>query len=169
MAKAIVTLIDGLPLKNSKSQLEITFDNDYLIISETIAKGFKMVVDNTFKIPLANFLESTVTTEKEIVSQSKSVIGRGIVGGVLFGPAGLLLGGMSGIGDKKKTKVSDVYIVSYLSSAEEVRNITFTMPPLMVSVTKKFDKDLKERMKMVQLSEGAQRILGSVSRTETIL
>ncbi|WP_138751799.1 hypothetical protein [Paenibacillus sinopodophylli] len=175
MTKAIVSLIDGLPLKNPDAQLELTYDKEFLVIVEKEFVGFKTNAVNTFKIPLSNFLESTVTTEQELVEESKSVIGRGVVGGLLFGPAGLILGGMSGIGTKQAKKTNQVYLVSYLSSSGEIKNITFVMPSLMVSVTKKFDKDLKKSLTKVQRSAEVLRILANANnvsaevKTETIL
>ncbi|ANY67091.1 hypothetical protein BBD42_11935 [Paenibacillus sp. BIHB 4019] len=173
MVKAIVSLVDGLNLKDPEAQLEITFDNEYLIIVEHAYKGFKRNVENTFKIPLANFLESTLTTDKDMGEVQKSVIGRGIVGGLIFGPAGLVLGGMSGIGTKKG-KTLQVYIVSYVSSSGDINNITFKMPLPMVSVTRKFDQLLKKNMQLVLRSEAALKILGDMADqksgpSETIL
>jgi hypothetical protein len=157
LSKAIVNLVDGLPLKNPAAQLVVTTDGTFILIEEK-GQGFRAVVENTFKIPLENFLESTVTTTEELLEVNKSVIGRGILGIALFGPAGMILGGMSGIGKKEKKKIQHVYIISYLSSSGEVKNITFEMPSMMVSVTRNFDNELKKVMKSVQRSEAAMRI-----------
>lgn len=53
--------------------------------------------------------------EYETIEKDKSVIGRAIVGGLLLGPVGAIVGGMSGIGTKKETKViqnanEDIYL-----------------------------------------------------------
>ncbi|MFD1179204.1 hypothetical protein ACFQ3W_23325 [Paenibacillus puldeungensis] len=165
MIKAIVSLVDGLPLADENAQLEITFDDYFLMITEHKMQGFKKVVVNMFKIPLENIVDTVITTQREIVDKQKSVIGRGIVGGVIFGGAGLILGGMSGIGSKKKTQISDVYIVSYVSSAGEVKNIIFSMPPMMVSVTKKFDKEFKSRIVTIPKSEAVRRVLSASKET----
>ncbi|WP_042170675.1 hypothetical protein [Paenibacillus gorillae] len=165
MAKALVRLLHGLELKDPDTLLEVTFDSEFLIIVEKSIKGFKTIVENTFKIPLANFLGSTITTEKDLTEVNKSVIGRGIVGGLLFGPAGLVLGGMSGIGTKKGS-THQVYIVSFVSSNGEVRNITFKMPIPMVSVTQKFDDKLKKQLIKVPRSEAAINILKQAQEQE---
>lgn len=50
----------------------------------------------------------TIEQQQEVVAKkSKSVIGRALLGGVLLGPVGAVVGGMTGIGDKT-VKVSDV-------------------------------------------------------------
>jgi len=52
-------------------------------------------------------------TEKEIVEKSKSVIGRAVVGGALLGPLGAVVGGVSGVGDKKKTQTDGYIEITY--------------------------------------------------------
>ncbi len=169
MTKAIVKLIDGLPLRNQEADIELTFDDKFLLIAETRPQGFKMVTDNLFKIPLENVIDTLLTTEKEVVEKNKSVVGRGVVGGLVFGPAGLLLGGLSGIGKKNKVEKSKIYIVSYVGSDKEVKNITFGMNKMMVGVTEKFDRALSKHHKQVPKSPDVQRLLSSEGTRETIL
>lgn len=54
---------------------------------------------NTFQINLKN-----VELLKEITEKDKSVIGRAVVGGLIFGAVGAIVGGMSGIGKKEIQK-----------------------------------------------------------------
>ena len=54
-----------------------------------------------------------VHTEEEFIEKQKSVIGRAVVGGVLFGPLGTVVGGMSGIGTKQKKERKDIATVTY--------------------------------------------------------
>lgn len=169
VVKAIVNLVEGLPLKDPEAQLEIQFDDEHLIIKEKGFKGLKTVIENTFRIPLCNILDAIVTTEKEVVDKSKSVIGRGVLGGAIFGPAGLILGGMSGIGTKQKKETTWVYIVSFVSSGGEIKNITFKMPFMMTSVTEKFDKALKKKLASMERSEEVKKILNQPEQKEFLL
>lgn len=169
MIKTILKVIDGLPLENTEADVYVTFDDVYLIIEEKKVQGFKTITTNSFKVPLENVISTLLTTHKEVVEKSKSVIGRGVVGGLVFGPAGLLLGGMSGIGSKNKTEYTKVYIISYVGSDGEVKNITFGMSKMMVSVTEKFDKQFAKVHTLVPKSSAVQELLSSKGPKETIL
>ncbi|WP_342505614.1 hypothetical protein [Sporosarcina sp. FSL K6-2383] len=164
--KAIVSLVDGLPIKDPKAQIELTFDEERFIIVEKGFKGFKSIAATTFNIPLKNMLATVLTTEKELIEKNKSAIGRGVLGGVLFGPAGLILGGLSGIGKKSGSKQNYLYIISYVSSNEEIANITFGMPAMMNGVTGKFDKVLLKKLATIEPSELVKEFRGVDEQTE---
>lgn len=55
-----------------------------------------------FVIDIAKIETIKILTEKQ--AKNKSVIGRAIVGGILFGSLGAVAGGLSGIGQKIKIK-----------------------------------------------------------------
>lgn len=72
-----------------------------------------------FSAPIADcdmlFEREYTPKEVQIVEKDKSVIGRAVVGGVLLGPVGAVVGGMSGIGTNKNEKVvqqekNDIYV-----------------------------------------------------------
>lgn len=67
--------------------------------------------------------EANFFTETEIITKSKSVIGRSLVGSTLFGPVGAVVGGMSGIGDKKEEKSKHYYMITYTNSKNEFAQI----------------------------------------------
>jgi len=55
--------------------------------------------------------------------KNKSVIGRAVFGGLLLGPLGALVGGMSGLGEKEvKQKLLADYLVSFKIDDEESNN-----------------------------------------------
>lgn len=52
----------------------------------------------------------------ELIQKSKSVIGRALVGGVIFGGTGAVIGAVSGTGTKTEKKTHLYFIISYTSS-----------------------------------------------------
>lgn len=88
----------------------------------------------TIKIPLGkeettlNYNQITDVfygVETEVVNTGKSVIGRAIAGGILFGGVGAVVGGMSGAGTKQKKEHHTYFIISYRSSAGNDEFIQF--------------------------------------------
>jgi len=53
------------------------------------------------------------TSREELSKTDKSVIGRAVVGGLILGPLGAIVGGMSGIGSKEKLKNQHYLVVNY--------------------------------------------------------
>lgn len=58
-------------------------------------------------------------TETEIRDKNKSVIGRALVGGLLFAGAGAVVGAVSGLGTKQEKIRKTLLIISYKSSNGE--------------------------------------------------
>lgn len=81
-------------------------------------------------------------TETEIIEKSKSVGGRAVAGGLILGPLGALVGGMTGIGDKKKKETTVYAIINY--SDDQV--LTFTIPPFNFGYMK-FIAELNKHIK----------------------
>lgn len=69
----------------------------------------------------------TILSEKEIIENSKSVLGRAAVGGLLLGPLGAIVGGMSGTGTKEKTETRYYFVINYHPGSEpnEIKAISF--------------------------------------------
>lgn len=53
------------------------------------------------------------TSHEELVNANKSVIGRAVVGGLILGPLGAIVGGMSGIGSKEKFVNKNYFIINF--------------------------------------------------------
>ena len=53
------------------------------------------------------------TSREELSRTDKSVIGRAVVGGLILGPLGAIVGGMSGIGSKEKLKNQNYLVINY--------------------------------------------------------
>lgn len=70
-------------------------------------------------ISLKDISNVAIISDKEIIEKDKSVIGRGIVGSVLFGGAGLILGGLSGLNKKQVIQNVDYLIINYKENGED--------------------------------------------------
>lgn len=71
------------------------------------------------KISLKEISNVAIISDKEIIEKDKSVIGRGVVGSVLFGGAGLILGGLSGLKKKQVEQNVDYLIINYKENGED--------------------------------------------------
>lgn len=80
--------------------------------------------------------------ETEIVEKNKSVIGRAVAGGLLFGGIGAVVGSISGTGSKEKKERHFYFIISYTSISGEDKFIQFEDVRLYKGV--KVAKKLKE-------------------------
>jgi hypothetical protein len=71
----------------------------------------------TFEIPKDRLVKAEVMIEQETFEKDKSVMGRAIVGGLLLGPVGAVVGGISGTGKKTSKKPPEIYLlVDYINS-----------------------------------------------------
>ncbi len=59
------------------------------------------------------------TNSTEIAKVDKSLIGRALVGGLILGPVGAILGGISSIGGKEKLQTKHYLIVNYWDTATQ--------------------------------------------------
>ena len=83
--------------------------------------------------------------EYETIEKDKSVIGRAVVGGLLLGPVGAIVGGMSGIGAKKETKViQNANEDIYLDIIAEKQHFLFKVSKLNNDLAYKFYKRIQE-------------------------
>lgn len=88
---------------------EVAVFNDRLELSGTLSK-------NKATLPMERVTDVYWGVETEITSKNKSVIGRAVAGGILFGGVGAVIGAASGSQPKQAKKSTVVFVVSYVSS-----------------------------------------------------
>jgi|SRR5690606_1242986 len=116
------THMHGIDFLDSQSKVSLFFTDEKLVIES----GGKSIVLKYEQITAIEPIRHS-----DLITKDKSVIGRGVVGGVLLGPIGALVGGMSGIGKKKQ--YGDFLFINYQSSInDEIKVLIFN--------TNKFNK-----------------------------
>lgn len=126
--KLRLMLLGGIPNITKWEYLDIRYDDNYLYLDRLAdVKLFgKDPIKETYKIPHERILTIDVMTNEEVKVKEKSVITRGLVGGLVFGPAGLILGGMSGIGTTTKVHTTPYLIIAYTGEKEDdIKNLVF--------------------------------------------
>ncbi|TPG75610.1 hypothetical protein EEL32_24080 [Brevibacillus laterosporus] len=83
----------GIPQLKPKQAIDIYLTPEKLVVKSK---------DLTFELPIERVMAAQYLTKTDFLKQDKSVIARGVVGGVLIGPLGAIVGGMSGVGSKHK-------------------------------------------------------------------
>ncbi|MCL2492537.1 MAG: hypothetical protein FWF33_00635 [Clostridiales bacterium] len=129
----------------------LSYDDTGLRITDAHKKSDIAVVVPYSKITFVRYYSTTeIKKEIEYQQKNKSVVGRGIGGGILFGPVGAIVGGMSGLGTKTKvkktkTKITDYYfIVNYRPQPDQnPQVIAFEMDKSMSM--KKFEEELMNK------------------------
>ncbi|RCX22592.1 hypothetical protein DFP94_101172 [Fontibacillus phaseoli] len=146
--KAFVKLVSGLPLRDPEALLELTFDDEFLIITEKHYAGFKWIVDNVFKIPHINMIASSTEIDfaHYYVEQGteRTVFYEGIVRPYAVTKTSKDV--------KKKTALSREYNISYINSIGEVGFIKFSTTFMMFDVAHKFNKKLVKKQRTIPKS-----------------
>lgn len=105
----------GIPDWPQGTNVIITADTDAraVLIQKQLSK------DEPKRLSAEKITAVMLTTETEIKEKSKSVGGRAVIGGVLLGPVGAIVGGMSGLGKKEIKKDRTMLIINYTSGGED--------------------------------------------------
>ncbi len=141
--------------KNNERNVNFLTANKIGAINEGIAVNATLKEDSLFicsrinKSITANLKYEKITncqcvTDKEIQEKSKSVAGRALIGGLFLGPVGAVVGGLTGVNDKKVTKLRHFIVINYDISEGETGLISLEI----VGASLKWDKfftELKEK------------------------
>lgn len=107
------SVLDG---QSSQNSFSIKLTETKLIISPIASADRKEYpLDQISEIELKREVEADITNEKE-----KSVVGRAVVGGLLLGPVGAIVGGMSGIGTKTQVTKGKTTLYMVIKTKDDV-------------------------------------------------
>lgn len=144
----------GLPGAPESSLVKLFFEGDEFVID---VKGFTPDMNafmKTYRIPVERLLTADIVTDNLFVEKNKSVIGRGIAGGLLFGPAGILLGGLSGLGTKQVQSGSDIpLIIAYANKEGEIQNTIFGVPAHKMNELRYFISEFRQIAPPLELDD----------------
>ena len=115
------------------NMVNVELYNDHLDVKE---------IKNSVSLRYDQITDVFYGMETEIINKNKSVIGRAVAGGLIFGGVGAVVGGISGTGTKEKKERHFYFIISYTSSTGEDKFIQFEDTRLYKGV--KVAKKLKE-------------------------
>ena len=90
-----------------------------------LPNGLEIQIMHKFKhhtvgLPFSDIKRIELAIPEDIVTkQERSIIGRAVIGGLLLGPVGAIVGGMSGLKDGTKTKSGDALLTFQIEQAGE--------------------------------------------------
>ncbi len=130
----------------SGEHYQLSIKDDMLQIEKLL--GFvkkETVLISKAKRVIIDLKREYTPAEYATIEKDKSVIGRAIVGGLLLGPVGAIVGGMSGIGTKKETKViQNANEDIYLDIIAEKQHFLFKVSKLNNDLAYKFYKRIQK-------------------------
>lgn len=110
-------LVNDVGQFKANNAYEVSLYDEYLELSgvggQSVKLKYQQVTDVFYGL------------ETEIVEKNKSIIGRAVTGGLLFGGVGAVVGAVSGTGVKKKTVKKFIFIISYKSTSGDDAFLTF--------------------------------------------
>ncbi|KEI92231.1 hypothetical protein [Clostridium botulinum] len=146
-----LSFVDGIEGygKGLAVELSINTEKECLTIKSRVVKK-----------PEANLKFEQITgvnviSEKDIIEKSKSTVGRAVAGGVLLGPLGAIIGGMSGIGNKQKSETHYFIVVNYKSREEEIKVLSFEIVGASLHWSS-FVKELKNNIETQSIDENTE-------------
>lgn len=160
----ITKYLQGLPNINVGDICKLSFDNENLIIQAIKVSGIiksKVNVINTFKINNKKIISFDLINKSNIETKSKSVIGRGIAGGLIFGPVGAIIGGISGT--KQDIKSNDEFFlnISYYGVNEDDLKVLIFKVGIYPNIARMFIQEYNNNffVEKININENGEIIL----------
>lgn len=143
--------IDGLQGYSSGIAVNLTQEETMVSIAKRLSK------EQPIYLPYTQISAVDVVSENDVTEKNKSVVGRAAVGGILLGPLGAIVGGMSGVGAKKKNEKKYYFVINYRSSSapEETKVISFEIVGASLHWDK-FTKALRTKIPKQELQPASQ-------------
>lgn len=136
-----VRYIEGIPnlIRDTACYMKLEEHTGSLVI-------MSMEFGQIIRLPLRKIANIGITSESELIQlRQRSVVGRSIVGGLLFGNLGAIVGGMSGLKSKNIRCIRNYLIINYYNQENNIEVMSFE---LRVSST---DKRLTRIVNTVKL------------------
>ena len=130
MVKPMATLLyfDGISKMTPQEVVTVFADNDRGRVEITSCSTKRSVF-----IAYSQLCAAGIVNDVEIIGTDKSVIGRAAVGGLILGPVGAIVGGISGTGEKSRAITKYYYVINYhpASAPEEIAVVKFAIPGML--------------------------------------
>lgn len=120
----------SVPGINPGWAVEAILCNSEILIRPRVAKEPEVV------LPYTHILSCAVGTKEQIIEKDKSLYGRAIVGGLIFGPAGAVVGGLDGALTKKQVKSKHTYVSIEYGSFEEPKAVVLEVVGATLGLSK---------------------------------
>lgn len=101
--------VNGVSWMSAGAAVTVTLDDS----SQQLEIKMRVFKGNPAYLPYSQITSIGVVSEKEVIEHNKSVLGRAAVGGLVFGPLGAIVGGMSGTGTKQKVQNKYFFVINY--------------------------------------------------------
>lgn len=133
-------MVDGIKSIKTGMPVRLTLQKDGKLRIEQ-----RVIKNKPVYLAYSQITNAGRITEQQIIEKSKSVVGRAAAGGLLLGPLGAIVGGMSGTGTKTKTKTQVYYVINYTSgSTGQPEAISFKYAGDFPSTYEKFNEELRK-------------------------
>ncbi|HFC9206790.1 TPA: hypothetical protein ACSQRE_000131 [Clostridium perfringens] len=156
--------VDGLPNYTYNTPVAVSLNTkDSILEINARAKIFDCP---PVKLAFSRIVQFDLIDEKTILEKEKSIFGRAFVGTLLLGTAGTILGGISGMGTKKKIKNEEYLIINYGENVDDMKALTFKVVGATYHLTTFMKalnqyapfnpekvKQLKEKLKLSDMTE----------------
>jgi len=145
--------MEGLPMLIKHTPCIVTIKDSLANTLEIYVVDAKFKsVENTILLPFNRVKNIGILTEADIIASSKSVIGRSLAGGLLFGGLGAIVGGMSGTTPKNTTVTKHFVVINYINTEQQLASISFSVNYLAQK------KQIKNLIDIVKLNIPKEKI-----------